>query len=79
MFDQEFWAEHLSWRELAVRCSSPKLLKEEELIRALRAVHSATMRKKIEAVAHDIEREDGVQTALNCVKRLHKVTTCTSK
>ena len=79
MFDQEFWAEHLSWRELAVRCSSPKRLKEEELVGALRAVCSATMRERIEAVARDIESEDGIQTALNCIKRLHKVTTNTSK
>jgi UDP:flavonoid glycosyltransferase YjiC (YdhE family) len=73
MFDQEFWSEQLSWRELAVSCSSPKQLKEEELVGALRALRSGTMRENIEAVARDIEKEDGIQIALRCIKRLHKV------
>lgn len=72
MFDQEFWAEQLSWRGLAVRCSSPKQLKEEELVGALRAVRSQAMGEMVEAVARDIEKEDGIETALNCIMRLHK-------
>ena len=78
MFDQEFWAEQLSWRELAIRCSSPKQLKEEELVGALRGLRSAAMRSNIETAACDLEKEDGIQTALSCIKRLHKQnTTCT--
>ena len=77
MFDQEFWAEQLSWRELAIRCSSPKQLKEEELVGALKALHSGATREKIEEVAHCLEEEDGIQTALSYIKRLHKtLTTC---
>ena len=72
MFDQEFWAEHLSWRELAVSCSSPKQLKEEELVGALRAACSGAMRERIEEVTHDLEKEDGIQTALSFVKKLYK-------
>lgn len=69
MFDQEFWAEQLSWRELAVRCSSPKLLKEDELVGALRATCSRAMREKIEEVACDLEKEDGIQIALSYIMK----------
>ena len=68
MFDQEFWAEQLSWRELAVRCSSPKQLKEEELVRALRWSCSEATRERIEEVSHHLENENGVQTALSRIK-----------
>ena len=70
MFDQEFWAEQLSWRELAVRCSSPKQLKEEELVGALRSLCNGAMRERIEEVVRDMVKEDGIQTALSCIRGL---------
>ena len=33
MFDQDFWADFLSWKELGVRCSSLKKLEVKELVR----------------------------------------------
>ena len=64
MFDQEFWAELLSWKELAVRCSSLKQLEAKELVRGLRSVCSGAMVERIEEIACALMNENGVQTAL---------------
>ena len=72
MFDQEFWAEHLSWKELAVRCSSLKQLKHEELVRALRFSCSHDMAQRIEKMTCELLKENGVGTALSEIKKCLK-------
>ena len=71
MFDQEFWAEHLSWKQLAVRCSSLKQLTDKELIKALKSSCSGgDMAKRIEELACELFKENGVKTALNEIKKI---------
>ena len=70
MFDQEFWAELLSWKELAVRCSSLKQLEAKELVSALRSSCSVDMVEKVEEMACELLKENGVECALIQMKKL---------
>ena len=70
MFDQEFWAEHLSWRELAVRCSPLKQLKEDELVRVLKSVCSGDLVERVKETACELLKENGVEIAVGEIKRL---------
>ena len=70
MFDQEFWAELLSWKELAVRCSSLNKLESMELVSALRSVCSVDMVKRVEEMACELLKENGVELALIQMKKL---------
>lgn len=70
MFDQEFWAEHLSWKELAVRCSPLKQLKQEELVRALKSVCSSDVTERVEEMAFELLKEHGVEIAVDEIKKL---------
>ena len=70
MFDQEFWAELLLWKELAVRCSSLNKLKAKELVSALRSACSVDMMEKVEETACELLKENGVELALTQMKKL---------
>ena len=61
MFDQMFWAEHLSWEGLAYQCCSHmKQLTAGELTHALKVVHGVTMKKHIQDVSTQLSKEDGL-------------------
>ena len=70
MFDQEFWAEHLSWRELAVQCSPLKQLKEEELVRDLKSVCKDDLVERVKETACELQKENGAEIAVREMKKL---------
>ena len=61
MFDQMFWAEHLSREGLAYQCCSHmKQLTAGELTHALKVVHGVAMKKHIQDVGTQLSKEDGL-------------------
>ena len=73
MFDQMFWAEHLSWEGLAYQCCLKKL-SAGELTHALKVVNGPALKKHIEDIGTQLSKEDGLQVALTEINNILRQT-----
>lgn len=70
MFDQHFWAEHLSWAGLAHQCRHVGQLSAHDVMHAIKVVGGAAMRGRVEGVAAALARENGVAQAVLRIERV---------
>ena len=70
MFDQNFWAEHLSWKGLGYHCPHVGQLSTKELTHAIKIVLGAAMRKCVADVGTAVSKEDGVKAAVSEIEKL---------
>ena len=70
MFDQSFWAEHLSWKGLAYQCPHVGRLGARKLTHAMRVMLGADVRKYVADVGTALSKEDGVKDALSKIEKL---------
>lgn len=70
MFDQQYWAEQLSWEGLAVQCPGPDKLTETDLAAALNTLFKSNMAETARVVSSRLEREDGVTLAVTRLEGL---------
>ena len=70
MFDQNMWAERLSWMGVAYQCPSPRKLKVQELSQALDYVMEECVSKRAAEMRETLLAENGVNIA---VKEIEKI------
>eukprot|EP00731_Ephydatia_muelleri_P016790 Em0009g1214a len=70
MFDQQYWAEQLSWEGLAVQCPGPDKLTETDLTTALNVLFKSKMAETAYTVSSRLEHEDGVTLAVTRMEGL---------
>lgn len=70
MFDQQYWAEQLSWEGLAVQCPGLAKLTETDLSVAVNVLFQSNMAETARTVASRLEREDGVRLAVARIEGL---------
>lgn len=70
MFDQSFWAEHLSWKGLAYQCPHVRELSARQLTHAINVVLGAAVRKCVADLGAALSAEDGVKAVLSEIEKL---------
>lgn len=73
MFDQNMWAEHLSWVGVAYQCPSPGMLTPLNLSNALKYVTEESVQKRVMELSKNLLSENGVNFAVDKIeKTLHR-------
>ena len=70
MFDQQFWAEHLSWEGLAYQCPDIKRLTVRELEHGVKVALGSAIKKHAADIGAVLDKEDGVRTTLVEIDKL---------
>ena len=70
MFDQEYWAEVIVWKNLGLRLSPAKDLTVEELSGKLKQALNSDISKSVDLMHTEMIQEDGVSTALKEIEKV---------
>ena len=69
MFDQNMWAEHLSWMGVAYQCPSPEKITAEKLSQALDYVAKEDVKRRIEDLCKVLTNENGMKCAVGEIEK----------
>ena len=69
MFDQNMWAEHLSWMGVAYQCPSPEKLSVTELSHALEFIAGESVCVKIKDLCKALMSENGIKLAVDKIEK----------